>query len=179
MNDLILLSCLLDGPKHGYALKKEAGLIVGRSAIHNNLVYPALRRFVESGWVSQRRAAGQRGQSREVYALSSKGKRELLRQLGEFTARQARAGDEFHLRVAMFGVLDEGARRRILAARESWLESRQSRLRKIQAAMKLRSWAGELVRFLLEQTAAEREWIANLETKARRNPDRKKAQTDD
>src|ERR1700733_14031403 len=84
MNDLLLLATLLAGPRHGYALKKQVGLITGRRAMHNNLVYPLLRRFVENSWVSKRRAAGQRGQTREVYALTGKGQRELRRRLSAF-----------------------------------------------------------------------------------------------
>jgi DNA-binding PadR family transcriptional regulator len=43
MTDLILLATLLDGPKHGYELKKRAGLIFGQGmTIHNNLVYPLM-----------------------------------------------------------------------------------------------------------------------------------------
>ena len=45
MIDLIILASLLDGPKHGYALKKQAGMIFNHSQLHNNLVYPLLRRF--------------------------------------------------------------------------------------------------------------------------------------
>ena len=66
MNDLLLLSLLLAGPQHGYALKKRAGLISGQPAMHNNLVYPLLRRFVENKWVKQKVAAGERGQTRQT-----------------------------------------------------------------------------------------------------------------
>ena len=58
MTDLMLMATLLGGPTHGYALKKTAGLILGQADIHNNVVYPLLRRFVENGWASKRSAAG-------------------------------------------------------------------------------------------------------------------------
>lgn len=48
------------------------GLVSGKSEMHNNLLYSLLRRFVESGWVSKRKGAGQRGQTREIYALTNK-----------------------------------------------------------------------------------------------------------
>src|SRR6266705_869876 len=99
MSDLILLANLLDGPKHGYALKKQVGLVSGKSEMHNNLVYPLLRRFVESGWVSKRKGAGQRGQTREIYALTNKGRQELLRRLRHFTSKEAASEHSFHLRV--------------------------------------------------------------------------------
>ena len=46
MNDLLLLAMLLDEPKYGYQLKREAGWITGQDALHSNLVYPLLRRFL-------------------------------------------------------------------------------------------------------------------------------------
>src|SRR5450432_2283478 len=102
MNDLILLAAFLSGPQHGYALKKQVGLISGKPQMHNNLVYPLLRRFVESGWVSKRQAQGQRGQTRELYSLTAKGRQELLRRLGEFTEKQAGSPRNFTSALASF-----------------------------------------------------------------------------
>jgi DNA-binding PadR family transcriptional regulator len=45
----MILALLLEAPQHGYALKKRAGLISGSADMHNNLVYPLLRRFVGKG----------------------------------------------------------------------------------------------------------------------------------
>src|SRR5262249_3161399 len=102
MNDLLLLAALLAGPQHGYALKKQVGLFAGKRELHNNLVYPLLGRFVRHGWVSKRQAAGQRGQTRELYALTAKGKSELLRRLATCTEKEAGNEHEFHLRVGLF-----------------------------------------------------------------------------
>ena len=52
MNDLILLSLLVGKSQHGYVLKKQAGAIFGQAEMHNNLVYPLLKRFVNSGWIA-------------------------------------------------------------------------------------------------------------------------------
>src|SRR5579883_695250 len=105
MNDLLLLATLLEGPAHGYALKKRVGQITGQSDMHNNLVYPLLRRSVASGWVSRKTTPGERGQTRERYTLTSKGKDELVRRLEEFTEKDAADGNAFLLRVGLFGVL--------------------------------------------------------------------------
>jgi len=77
MNDLLLLSLLLAGPQHGYALKKRAGFISGQPSMHNNLVYPLLRRFVENKLVKQKATAGERGQTRLMYSLTTLGRRVL------------------------------------------------------------------------------------------------------
>ena len=74
MNDLIFLSLLLPGPLHGYALKRQGGIISGQAELHNNLVYPLLRRFVVRGWVTRRKTAGERGQTRQVYSLTEIGR---------------------------------------------------------------------------------------------------------
>jgi DNA-binding PadR family transcriptional regulator len=166
MNDLLLLANLLDGPKHGYALKKQVGLISGQEEMHNNLVYPLLRRFVQSGWVSKRQGAGERGQTREIYSLTAKGKRELLRRLSEATSKELASENAFHLRVGLFAVLDAAARNRILDERDRWLAAREERLLHLAAAMDLGEWGGEVVRFRHERIRVERKWIARMKKRA-------------
>src|SRR5579863_9509880 len=114
MNDLLLLAALLPGPRHGYALKQQVGLLTGKAAMHNNLVYPLLRRFVENGWVRQRKAEGERGQTREVYTLTAKGKEELLRRLADYGGEEAASENGFRLRVGLFDSLNTETRQRIL-----------------------------------------------------------------
>jgi DNA-binding PadR family transcriptional regulator len=162
MNDLLLLASLLDGPKHGYALKKQTGVISGKRELHNNLVYPLLKRFVSEGWVNQHRAAGQRGQTREVYALTSKGKQMLLQRLGDFTEKDAGSADAFCLRTGLFGFLNEEKRWAILEARGRWLERRAGILAQVAKTMPLDDWAKETVRHLRNQVEAERVWLKRL-----------------
>ena len=70
MHDLILLAALREGPKHGWALKKLAGFLSGSGEMHNNLVYPLMKKFVREGWVRRRAEPGERGQTRSVYSLT-------------------------------------------------------------------------------------------------------------
>jgi DNA-binding PadR family transcriptional regulator len=168
MNDLLLLAALLPGPQHGYALKKQVGLLTGNAAMHNNLVYPLLRRFVENAWVSKRAAAGQRGQTREVYALTTKGRQELLRRLADDAETDAASDNGFRLRVGLFAFLDQQARQRILSSRDQFLAIREQRLARIAAAVDAGLWGGEVVRFFRKQIRAERSWIATLARKSRR-----------
>jgi len=169
MNDLLLLSALLPGPQHGYALKKQVGLISGRRELHNNLVYPLLRRFVQNGWVSKRQVSGDRGQTRELYALTAKGRQELLRRLADFSERQALSETEFNLRVGLFTLLDPATRERILAKRDAWLADREEKLARISASVDAGPWGSEVVQFLRERTRSERKWIAALARKSRRD----------
>jgi DNA-binding PadR family transcriptional regulator len=169
MNDLMILSFLLAGPQHGYAMKKQAGAFSGQPDMHNNLVYPLLKRFVSNGWVSKRSTAGHRGQTRDVYALTVKGKKELMRRLGEFTKKEAASENEFRLRVGLFMALDKATRLRILNERDSWLEAREQRFAMLEEKVDLGEWGGEVVRFLRESARAERVWIASLKRKVDRN----------
>ncbi len=166
MNDLIVLANLLDAPKHGYALKKQVGLISGQSEMHNNIVYPLLRRFVESGWVSKRKGPGERGQTRDTYALTKKGKQQLLRRLSQSTDKEMSSENGFRLRVGLFSVLDSETRWRILAEREQWLADREERLARLSGALDLGPWGGEVVHFLREQIRSERKWVSRLKRKA-------------
>jgi DNA-binding PadR family transcriptional regulator len=166
MSDLLLLSTLLAGPQHGYALKKRIGLMTGHGEMHNNLVYPLLKRFVAEGWVKPRKVPGERGQTRECYALTGKGRRVLLRRLREFSRKEAASEDAFHLRVGLFAVLDAEARAKILAGRQEWLQQRGNTLRILAAAAELGEWGGEVVAYRRRQVEAEKKWAAELRQKA-------------
>src|SRR5580704_8054651 len=119
MNDLLMLSMMLGGPKYGYQLKREAGWIMGQGALHNNLVYPTLRRFLEEGWVSKKSVPGERGQTRQQYVLSAEGRRCLFERLNQFSEADAPQEAAFHLRVGLFPALKRETRENILARREA------------------------------------------------------------
>lgn len=110
MNDLVLLAALLRGPAYGYSLKKTAGLIFGNSAMHNNIIYPALKKFMRNGWVEQATVQGDRGQQRKQYRITVAGRKYLLEQLGTFGDREAREEEAFLLRLAFFDVLPKRKR---------------------------------------------------------------------
>jgi DNA-binding PadR family transcriptional regulator len=168
MNDLVALSILLDGPKHGYAIKKQAGRMTGRADMHNNLIYPLLRGFVEKGWVTQRESAGERGQRRQVYAITVSGRRALAESLCSFGPIQARSAEAFRLRVGFFGILAFPRRAEILAKRKAYLESQDGKLARIKGAVEVGRWGGEVIRFVRQQGRRELAWIARLEKLAGR-----------
>jgi DNA-binding PadR family transcriptional regulator len=169
MSDLILLAALLDGPKHGWALKKLAGFLSASGDMHNNLVYPLMKKFVAQGWVRRRSEPGQRGQTRAVYSLTLRGNQELLRRLEQFGEKEATSASQFRVRVSLFALLDSQTRHAVLARRESWLVSRQKHFVALQdslTAMKAAGWALEVVAFLLQEVRHERRWINMLSRKS-------------
>jgi DNA-binding PadR family transcriptional regulator len=157
-----MLATLLDGPKHGYQLKKQAGMIFGQGAIHNNLVYPLLRRFTNEGWVSKKTVPGERGQNRQQYAITASGRKALVERLSDFGNGAARSEDGFRIRVALLSMLPEETQENVLTAREIALTGRDSNLASIQDAMDLSVYPAEVVKFMREQTSGELAWIRRL-----------------
>ena len=131
MNDLIILATLLDGPKHGYQLKREAGFILGQGAMHNNLVYPLLRRFTAEGWVSKKTVPGERGQTRLQYAITALGRRELVARLSEFGESDASSFAGFMTRAG-----------NVRSARNAGPRAHPQTAGKISARTGKRSWPG-------------------------------------
>jgi DNA-binding PadR family transcriptional regulator len=161
MNDLLLLSMMLAGPKYGYQLKREAALIIGQT-LHNNLVYPTLRRFLEEGWVSKKAVPGERGQTRQQYVLSAEGRRHLFECLNEFSEADASSEDAFHLRVGLFAALKPQAREMILSRRANYLQNRDHSLAALQANLELGKFGAEIVRQMRKQIEMDLEWIRHL-----------------
>ena len=168
MNDLLLLASLLDGPKHGYALKKRIGLISSQAALHNNIVYPLLKHFVQEGWVRRRETAGERGQTREVYFLTKAGKQILLARIGALTEKDAASADAVRLRVGMFGIIDTEKRLKILQNRDAFLARRTERLEAVVKHLPLDPWSKEVVGFLRSQVEMERNWLKRLAKRAKK-----------
>jgi DNA-binding PadR family transcriptional regulator len=162
MNDLIMLATFLGGPKHGYQIKREAGWIFGHEELHNNLVYPMLRQFTEKGWVTKKTVPGQRGQTRQQYAITASGRKELLARLREYSDGDSRSFSSFATRVAMFELLDLSDRERILDLREAFLREREQKLQIIRTKFELGTYAEEVVRYLVHQSRSELAWIRSL-----------------
>ena len=162
MTDLIILATLLPGPRHGYHIKRQAGMILGQELLHNNLVYPLLRRFVVNKWVTRKTAPGERGQTRNLYAMTAVGKKELIARLSQFSEQDAGAKDAFRLRVGMFHLLDTEVRSRILSVREQFLRRRLERLKGIMANFAMDRYATEVTSRFCAESEDELEWVRHL-----------------
>lgn len=170
MNDLLILALMLDGPKYGYQLKREAGWMTGQDALHNNIVYPMLRRFLDEGWVSKKAVPGERGQTRQQYALTAVGRNILMDRLRHFSEADASMEEAFRLRVGLFSFLKAEVRESILTAREQRLERRDERLETLQGKMDLGKFGGEIVRYMRKEIEMEQEWIRHLRRMAKATP---------
>jgi DNA-binding PadR family transcriptional regulator len=75
--DLVLLSCLQDGPAHGYLLiKRLRERSAGEFDLLEGTLYPALHRLEAAGLVASTWSASS-GRRRRVYRLTQKGNRAL------------------------------------------------------------------------------------------------------
>jgi DNA-binding PadR family transcriptional regulator len=170
MNDLLVLAMLADGPKHGYQLKREAGFIMGQGDMHNNLVYPLLRRFTIAGWVTKKPVPGDRGQTRQTYSLTATGRKELIARLGDYNEADASNARAFFTRVGMFALLPSEDRTRILDQREAFLRGREQRLSRMNKNLELGGFGAEVVHYLIAQARSDLAWIRRLR---RLKPDEK------
>jgi DNA-binding PadR family transcriptional regulator len=169
MIDIIILAMLLNGPQYGYQLKREAGWIAGQGELHNNLVYPALRRFLDEGWVTKKEVPGERGQTRQQYALTGEGRRRLFEQIRDFSEVEAGSETAFRLRVGLFEVLKLEEREAILARREQYLEKRDQKLESIQSHLEPGKYGREILGHMRKEIETEQEWILHLRRIARRD----------
>jgi DNA-binding PadR family transcriptional regulator len=169
MNDLIILSLLLEGPKHGYRLKQDAAMFASQQQLHNNTVYPLLGRFLKNGWITQREADGERGQTRLLYELTDAGRVALVEKLNDFSESDAANEHAFRLRVGLFGELKPADRERILHLRDKFLAVRAERMSKIAGAHVLQGWPALTFEFVASELTLERKWIAELLTRIEEN----------
>lgn len=164
MNDIIILSLLLEGPRHGYRLKQDAAMFSSEQQLHNNTIYPLLKRFLKNGWITKTEADGDRGQTRLLYALTPSGKQTLTDKLSDFSDSDIANPHAFRLRVGLFGQLDTPTRRRILELRDNYLAIRLDRLRQIAKAHTIEGWPASSMQHVTKEVQLERKWIAQLMT---------------
>jgi DNA-binding PadR family transcriptional regulator len=167
MNDILILALLLGKPKYGYQLKREAGWMMGQDALHNNIVYPLLRRFLLEGWVSKKAVPGERGQTRQQYALTAAGRRMLMQRLSQFTDAEAASENAFRIRLGLLEFLNPAMQNSVFAAREKYLLHRNEVLKSLQEKMDLGKFGGEIVRYMRKQIETEEEWIRHLRRMAK------------
>jgi DNA-binding PadR family transcriptional regulator len=89
--ELLVLSSLAEGPKHGYAIMEDIAMHAGVEMGPGTL-YGAITRLVENGWVAPLEARGRQ----RPYRLTGKGAEHLkaqlesMRQLAAFGLRRLR-----------------------------------------------------------------------------------------
>ncbi len=162
--ELAILGRLMQGPLHGYYLRKYLTSVLG--ALHSisyGSLYPALRRLTERGLICDCGAGIARlvgGRSRRVYHITPQGEEYLVRQLS-VPDSAAWTDDDFGVRFSLLGATQPQARLGILAGRRAHIQARLLALRdSVQADFD--RYTTELVRHASETIIRELEWLDQL-----------------
>jgi DNA-binding PadR family transcriptional regulator len=172
--DILLLRHLFAGPAHGYELRKRVEGTVG-IVLHNNSLYPALRRFEEAGAVTRTAEQQQGRPARHVYQLTDVGRELLHDMLAELPADQADDDTEFLTRIGQFGLLDPRERLAVLDARAAALHRRLERLRALQERAGQERWGTLVTGELIRRGEGELDWLTSLNEAAVGGVDRRRA----
>jgi DNA-binding PadR family transcriptional regulator len=167
--EILILRHLARRPAHGYELRKRVEATVGVT-LHNNSLYPALKRFEEAGAVTRTAEPSGNGRPpRQVYSLTPVGSELLHRMLAYLPPGQARDDTEFLARLGQFSLLTAPERLAVLDARDLALNGRLHHFREMRALPDAEPWTQLVTAELIRRDESEREWIATLRAEA--NPD--------
>lgn len=166
---LAVLGLLHDAPMHGYELRKQlAGVLGPFRALSYGTLYPALKKLVEAGWISEAEPDGDAGgrtsrRGRIVYQLTAAGKEHfetLVRDAGPATWED----ESFGVRFAFFSRTSGDVRLRILEGRKSRLEERLDGVSHRMARSRERAdqYTLALHQHGLESVQREVRWLAEL-----------------
>jgi DNA-binding PadR family transcriptional regulator len=169
--DILILRHLSKRPAHGYELRKRVEAVTG-VVLHNNSLYPALRRFEDAGAVIKTTEPQEGRPPRLVYEITDVGQEVLHDLIADLPPEQAGDDVEFMARLGQFGYLTAAERCSILDARASALAERQSRLLGLRARSGGERWSGLVTAELFRRGEQESAWLADLRQAAGADDDR-------
>jgi DNA-binding PadR family transcriptional regulator len=161
--EILILRRLRSGPAHGYELRKRVEQTTG-VLLHNNSLYPALRRFEEAGAVTKTAEPQQGRPPRLVYALTDVGHELLHDMLADLPPDQAADDTEFLARLGQFSLIAPAERAAVLAARTRavhQLLAHTETMRDLATASGER-WGALVTTELLARYTRELAWLTEL-----------------
>jgi DNA-binding PadR family transcriptional regulator len=165
--EILILRHLTRRPAHGYELRKRVEKTVG-VLLHNNSLYPALKRFEEAGAVTRTTEPPENGRPpRQVYALTPVGRDLLHDMLAELAPQDAGDETEFLARVGQFSLISPAERRAVLDARANALDGQLEHLSQMHALSDDEPWGRVVTEELIRRATDEIAWIARLRERAR------------
>lgn len=163
--EILILSHLLTRSAHGYELKRKVSTTTAFE-LHNNSLYPALRRFEESGAVTKTAQQQEGRPPRHVYEITDLGRELLHDLLADLPPGKAGDDDEFLARVGLFELLEPDERRAVVAARRVALLARTGHLdeqaRRAVASDQVHEWGSFVVAELLDRLHREQAWLDRI-----------------
>ena len=164
--EFALLGLLSQSPLHGYELRKRMISIYGPfRALSFSVLYPQLRRMVESGLIEETLSdlGGLSRRSRIVYAITKKGSTRFA-SLAESTGPESWDDESFEVRFAFFGPTPQRNRLQILEGRHRRLAEKaeilRSELEKLPAGID--KYLVEWRRHSLESAEREIAWLVEM-----------------
>ncbi|HEV2537783.1 MAG TPA: PadR family transcriptional regulator [Streptosporangiaceae bacterium] len=161
--EILILRRLRSGPAHGYELRKRVEQTTG-VVLHNNSLYPALRRFEEAGAVTKTAEPQDGRPARLVYTLTEAGQELLHDMLAELPAEQAAEEEEFLARLGQFSLLNPTERASVLASRTHAVHAQLAHYRAMRelAAASGERWGALATAELIRRHEQELTWLAEL-----------------
>ncbi|WP_285571261.1 PadR family transcriptional regulator [Actinoallomurus iriomotensis] len=163
--DVMILRHLMRTPAHGYELRKHVEANTG-FVLHNNSLYPALRRFEEAGAVTKTAEAQEGRPPRHVYEITELGREMLLDLLTDLPVSAAGDESEFLVRLAQFDLLAPDERSALLDAREAAVRARLEQLRALRERAGDERWGALANDHLIDLCDVELAWLTRLRAEA-------------
>jgi DNA-binding PadR family transcriptional regulator len=158
--ELAVLGLLHESPLHGYELRKRLNLLLGWGRLLSyGSLYPALKRLLRAGWITEVTTPAISRRQRIVYQITPAGRQYFGEEITD-TGPAAWEDDTFNTRFAFFSRTDADVRLRILEGRRSRLQERLDRAR--HAAGGDDRYLSELRRHSIESVEREVKWLNDL-----------------
>jgi DNA-binding PadR family transcriptional regulator len=101
-----LLGLLAETPCYGYEIKQNfEGALGNVWSVSYGQLYPTLRRLSEQGWVTKKTAPGMKAAEKNIYSITSQGKKMLDEWLLKPLRSSYKVKDEFTLKFLFFSKL--------------------------------------------------------------------------
>jgi DNA-binding PadR family transcriptional regulator len=161
--EIMILRRLRSGPAHGYELRKRVEQTTG-VVLHNNSLYPALRRFEEAGAVTKTAEPQQGRPPRLVYALTDVGHELLHDMLADLPADQAADDTEFLARLGQFSLINPAERAAVIAARTRAVHQLMAHTETMRglAVASDEGWGALVITELLARYTRELAWLTEV-----------------
>jgi len=166
--EILILRRLRSGPAHGYELRKRVEQTTG-FVLHNNSLYPALKRFEDAGAVTKTSEPQPGRPPRLVYTLTEVGHQLLHDMLAELPPEQAADEAEFLARLGQFSLLSSPERSAVLAARTRAVREQLAHYEAVRdlALAHGKRWGALATSELIRRQQQELAWLAELGELAR------------
>jgi DNA-binding PadR family transcriptional regulator len=161
--EILILRRLRAGPAHGYELRKRVEQTTG-VVLHNNSLYPALKRFEEAGAVTKAAEPLPGRPPRLVYTLTAVGHELLHDLIADLPPEQAADPAEFAARLGQFSLINSAERARVLASRAGAVRSQLAHYEAMRdlAITHAERWGAIATTELIRRHEQELAWLADL-----------------